>query len=79
MLGTYVSVVSASLLALQGSPVAGAVLQGLMTALVPALLMNICIVGLNQLHDVETIDKVCLTQWRDGRTYIVFVFALGSS
>ena len=70
---------SVSLLALQGSPVmTGAVLQGLMTTLVPALLRNICIVGLNQLYDVE-IDKVCVTQWRYGRTYIVIVFALGSS
>ncbi len=37
----------------QGAAAAAALLQ----ALVPALLMNICIVGLNQLYDVE-IDRV---------------------
>lgn len=37
----------------QGALAATALLQ----ALVPALLMNICIVGLNQLYDVE-IDRV---------------------
>lgn len=57
MLGTFVSVISVSLLALQGSPVTVYVLQGMVTALVPALLMNICIVGMNQVYDVE-IDKV---------------------
>ena len=34
-----------------------AALAGLMQALVSALLMNICIVGINQIYDVE-IDKV---------------------
>jgi 4-hydroxybenzoate polyprenyltransferase len=32
-------------------------LWGLLTALVPALLMNVCIVGINQIFDVA-IDKV---------------------
>ena len=57
MLGTFVSVISVSLLALQGAPVTALALKGMITALVPALLMNICIVGMNQLYDVE-IDKV---------------------
>jgi len=57
MLGTFVSVISVSLLALQGEPVTALALKGMATALVPALLMNICIVGMNQLYDVE-IDKV---------------------
>uniref|UniRef100_A0A061R0W1 Homogenitisate phytyltransferase n=1 Tax=Tetraselmis sp. GSL018 TaxID=582737 RepID=A0A061R0W1_9CHLO len=57
MLGTFVSVVSVSLLALQGSPVTLPVIKGMVVALLPALLMNICIVGLNQVYDVE-IDKV---------------------
>ena len=32
-------------------------LIGVLQALIPALLMNVCIVGLNQLYDVE-IDKI---------------------
>ena len=32
-------------------------LFGVLQALIPALLMNVCIVGLNQLYDVE-IDKI---------------------
>lgn len=57
MLGTLISVVSVSLLALQGAPITWLFVQGVVAALVPALLMNICIVGMNQLYDVE-IDKV---------------------
>jgi len=61
----YVSVVwpplcSAHLLpvAWQGpNAVSRRALWGLLTALVPALLMNICIVGINQIFDVA-IDKV---------------------
>jgi len=57
MLGTLISVVSVSLLALQGAPITWLFVQGVVAALVPALLMNICIVGMNQLYDVE-IDKI---------------------
>jgi homogentisate phytyltransferase/homogentisate geranylgeranyltransferase len=59
MLGTFISVISVSLLALQGAPVTKVFVQGALTALIPALLMNICIVGMNQLYDVE-IDKVSI-------------------
>lgn len=57
MLGTFISVVSVSLLALGSQPLTRAALSAVTTALVPALLMNICIVGMNQLFDVD-IDKV---------------------
>mmetsp|Transcript_7505 Transcript_7505/g.15287 ORF Transcript_7505/g.15287 Transcript_7505/m.15287 type:complete len:438 (-) Transcript_7505:120-1433(-) len=56
--GTAVSVVSISLLAVRTSADLNPVmLAGVMQALIPALLMNIAIVGLNQLYDIE-IDKV---------------------
>ncbi|KAL6748068.1 UbiA prenyltransferase family-domain-containing protein [Haematococcus lacustris] len=59
MLGTAISVTSISLLAWQshvGGDLAAAA-TGLAVALVSALLMNIAIVGLNQISDIE-IDKV---------------------
>lgn len=56
MLGTLVSIVSVSLLATQSFAWSGAAALGLAQALVPALLMNVAIVGINQLSDVE-IDK----------------------
>eukprot|EP00803_Ostreobium_quekettii_P000640 evm.model.scf_83.4 EVM.evm.TU.scf_83.4 scf_83:128935-133570(-) len=55
--GTVVSVVSVSLLGLQGHPPNAAFTQALAYALVSAVLMNVHIVGLNQIFDVE-IDKV---------------------
>ncbi|KAF6261620.1 UbiA prenyltransferase family [Scenedesmus sp. NREL 46B-D3] len=57
MLGTFVSIVSVSSMALGNAAWSGAALAGLCQALVPALLMNIAIVGINQVYDVE-IDKV---------------------
>ncbi|KAK9830076.1 hypothetical protein WJX72_009619 [[Myrmecia] bisecta] len=57
MLGTFLSVCSVSLLALDPLDIGWPAAFGLLQAVVPALLMNICIVGLNQLFDVE-IDKV---------------------
>ena len=39
------------------NPVSGAAMAGLLQALVAALLMNVCIVGINQLYDIE-IDRV---------------------
>ncbi|KAI8104428.1 hypothetical protein M9434_002985 [Picochlorum sp. BPE23] len=57
MLGTLVSVISISLLGCNtGVPLFDAV-KHVAKALVPALLMNICIVGLNQIYDIE-IDKI---------------------
>lgn len=57
-MGTTISVISISLLALQSSADLGAVaLVGLTQALVSSLLANVSIVGLNQLYDIE-IDKV---------------------
>lgn len=57
MLGTAVSVMSVSSLALQGLPWGPAAARGLAYALGAALLMNISIVGINQVFDVD-IDKV---------------------
>jgi len=57
IIGTAISVCSVSALALGGDYYGGAAAVGLIQALVPALLMNIAIVGLNQLTDVE-IDRV---------------------
>lgn len=61
MAGTAISVVSISLLALQthGLGCAGthAAVAGLAQALVSALLMNVAIVGINQIFDID-IDKV---------------------
>ncbi|GMH35210.1 hypothetical protein BSKO_03078 [Bryopsis sp. KO-2023] len=57
MAGTFISVVSISVMALQGLPFGAAAANGLTTALVSALLMNVFIVGLNQVYDVE-IDKI---------------------
>ena len=54
------SIVSVSLMALQSpSEVTGRVLFGVLQAVVPALCMNVCIVGFNQVCDVE-IDKARL-------------------
>jgi len=56
--GTAISVVSISLLAVPTlTDLHPAMLYGIMQALIPALLMNVAIVGLNQLYDIE-IDKV---------------------
>lgn len=58
IIGTTLSVVSVSLLAVDSTAQLGVHwITGLLQALVPALLMNIYIVGLNQLFDIE-IDKV---------------------
>jgi hypothetical protein len=57
MLGTFVSIVSVSIMAMQSFTWTSAAVAGLVQALVPALLMNVAIVGINQLYDVE-IDKV---------------------
>ena len=59
MLGTFVSVVSISLLALGSRNLftTAAAATALGQALASALLMNICIVGINQIYDIE-IDKV---------------------
>jgi len=69
MLGTFISIVSVSMLAVtsmmsltsavsvvSASSVTPVVASTIASALVPALLMNISIVGLNQIYDVE-IDK----------------------
>jgi homogentisate phytyltransferase/homogentisate geranylgeranyltransferase len=61
MAGTAISVISISLLALQSQGLASvntqAAVIGLVQALSSALLMNVAIVGINQLYDIE-IDKV---------------------
>jgi hypothetical protein len=57
MLGTFVSIVSVSSMALGSAAWSAAAVAGLCQALVPALLMNVAIVGINQVYDVE-IDKV---------------------
>lgn len=57
MLGTFVSIVSVSIMAMQSFTWTSAAVAGLLQALVPALLMNVAIVGVNQLYDVD-IDKV---------------------
>ncbi|XP_062178728.1 probable homogentisate phytyltransferase 1, chloroplastic isoform X2 [Phragmites australis] len=58
IIGTALSIVSVSLLAVQGlSDISPLFLTGLLEAVVAALFMNIYIVGLNQLFDIE-IDKV---------------------
>jgi len=58
IVGTAISIVSVSLLAAEGAADLGAAFAvGVVTALAPALLMNVAIVGLNQLFDVE-IDRV---------------------
>lgn len=57
MLGTFVSIVSVSSMALGSAAWSAAALTGLCQALVAALLMNVAIVGINQVYDVE-IDKV---------------------
>jgi len=61
MAGTAISVISISLLALQSHGLASVNLQaattGLLQALTSALLMNVAIVGVNQLFDID-IDKV---------------------
>lgn len=56
--GTLLSVISVSMLAVNGiADINTHMLVGLLQAVVPALLMNVCIVGFNQITDVE-IDKV---------------------
>ncbi|XP_073004296.1 probable homogentisate phytyltransferase 1, chloroplastic [Typha latifolia] len=58
IIGTALSIVSVSLLAVQNlSDISPLFLTGLLQAIVPALFMNIYIVGLNQVFDIE-IDKV---------------------
>ncbi|KXZ45694.1 hypothetical protein GPECTOR_51g679 [Gonium pectorale] len=57
MIGTALSVVSISLLALGGTSFGSEAAVALAQALVSALLMNVSIVGINQLYDIE-IDKV---------------------
>lgn len=57
MLGTFISIVSVSMMATQSFTWTSAAVIGLMQALIPALLMNVAIVGINQLYDVE-IDRV---------------------
>ncbi|GIL89211.1 hypothetical protein Vretimale_18604 [Volvox reticuliferus] len=57
MMGTALSVTSISLLALAGSEPGLVAITALLHALSSALLMNIAIVGINQLYDIE-IDKV---------------------
>lgn len=57
MLGTFVSIVSVSIMAMQSFTWTAAAVSGLLQALIPALLMNVAIVGINQLYDVD-IDKV---------------------
>ncbi|KAI3932613.1 hypothetical protein MKW98_012584 [Papaver atlanticum] len=58
VIGTTLSIISVSLLAVERlSDVSPLFLTGVLEAIVPALLMNIYIVGLNQLSDIE-IDKV---------------------
>lgn len=57
--GTFLSVTSITTLALRSSPflTIPRLLPTFLTALIPALLINVYITGLNQLHDVE-IDKI---------------------
>ncbi|KAL4181426.1 hypothetical protein AMTRI_Chr12g237170 [Amborella trichopoda] len=56
--GTVIGIISVSLLTFEGSSdLSPLFLKGLLQALVPSLLMNIYVVGLNQLFDIE-IDKV---------------------
>lgn len=57
MLGTAVSVASISCLAVGGATWPPAAVTALLQALSSALLMNVAIVGLNQMYDIE-IDKV---------------------
>lgn len=57
MIGTFLSVSSVSVMAMQGAAWSGAAWSALLLALVAALLANISIVGLNQCYDVD-IDRV---------------------
>lgn len=57
MLGTLISVLSVSCLALGPQGFTQPAITALSQALSSALLMNVCIVGINQLYDVE-IDRV---------------------
>lgn len=59
ILGTAISVLSVSALALGPAHVTAGVAVRVGAALVAALLMNVCIVGVNQVYDVE-IDRVSL-------------------
>ncbi|CAK9184529.1 unnamed protein product, partial [Ilex paraguariensis] len=58
VIGTVIGITSVSLLPLESmADLSLAFLVGLLKALIPSILMNIYVVGLNQLFDVE-IDKV---------------------
>ncbi|KAF6143685.1 hypothetical protein GIB67_021695 [Kingdonia uniflora] len=58
IIGTVVGIISVSLLPVETlTDLSPTFLVGLLKALIPALLMNVYVVGLNQLYDVE-IDKV---------------------
>ncbi|KAJ7531973.1 hypothetical protein O6H91_14G067300 [Diphasiastrum complanatum] len=58
IIGTAIGVISVSLLAIQSpSDISSNFLIGLLQALIPALFMNVYIVGLNQIYDID-IDKV---------------------
>lgn len=57
ILGTTVSVLSVSALALGPGQLTAGVALRVGAALVAALAMNVCIVGVNQVYDVE-IDRV---------------------
>ena len=65
MLGTAVSVASISCLAFGPAPWPPGAGAALLQALASALLMNVAIVGLNQLYDVD-IDRVGSTMERGG-------------
>lgn len=57
MLGTAISIISISCLAVSGWQWTGPAVVALVQALSSALLMNVAIVGINQLYDID-IDKV---------------------
>lgn len=57
MMGTFIGILSVSYLAVQNLPFSMAIIQALTWALSSSLLMNIFIVGLNQVYDVQ-IDRI---------------------
>jgi len=59
MLGTLVSVVSVSLLAVGSQGMTPVAVTALAQSLSSALLMNICIVGINQVRGPLMMRKVC--------------------
>ncbi|KAJ0677150.1 putative homogentisate phytyltransferase [Helianthus annuus] len=77
VIGTALSIVSVSLLAVQKlSDFSPVFFIGVMEAIVASFFMNIYIVGLNQLSDIE-IDKVCILfrlkyVWNINSFYILF-------